>query len=75
MFLPICEKCGKEHDGTYGSGRFCCSYCASIRKSVRLYTPKDNENFLSIPDFPDYMVSDFGNVVKKTFFRSGIVDS
>lgn len=24
----ICEKCGKEHDGTYGSGRFCCKECA-----------------------------------------------
>lgn len=23
----ICENCGKEHDGTYGSGRFCCSSC------------------------------------------------
>jgi predicted nucleic acid-binding Zn ribbon protein len=23
-----CEKCGKEHDGSYGSGRFCSSYCA-----------------------------------------------
>ena len=24
----ICEKCGKEHDGSYGSGRFCCASCA-----------------------------------------------
>lgn len=24
----ICENCGKEHDGTYGSGRFCCKECA-----------------------------------------------
>jgi len=23
-----CENCGKEHDGTYGSGRFCSSKCA-----------------------------------------------
>lgn len=22
-----CEKCGKEHDGSYGSGRFCSSNC------------------------------------------------
>ena len=21
----LCENCGKEHDGLYGSGRFCCS--------------------------------------------------
>ena len=24
----ICENCGKEHDSTYGSGRFCCKKCA-----------------------------------------------
>ena len=23
-----CEKCFKEHDGSYGSGRFCCVACA-----------------------------------------------
>lgn len=32
-----CENCGKEHDGSYGSGRFCslhcrCSYIASTVK-------------------------------------------
>jgi hypothetical protein len=24
----ICENCGKENDGNYGSGRFCCKECA-----------------------------------------------
>lgn len=24
----ICEKCGKDHDGTYTSGRFCSPRCA-----------------------------------------------
>lgn len=24
----ICENCGKEHDGSYGSGRFCSKMCA-----------------------------------------------
>ena len=24
----ICEYCGKEHDGTFGSGRFCSKYCS-----------------------------------------------
>jgi len=27
----ICEKCGKEHDGSYGKGRFCSKSCASSR--------------------------------------------
>ena len=28
MNKKICENCGKEHDGFYGSGRFCSSFCA-----------------------------------------------
>lgn len=27
----ICEKCGKEHDGSFGSGRFCCRSCANSK--------------------------------------------
>lgn len=27
----VCENCGKEHDGTFGSGRFCCRSCANSR--------------------------------------------
>lgn len=26
-----CEKCGKEHDGSFGSGRFCSRSCANSR--------------------------------------------
>ncbi len=26
--MNICENCGKEHDGSYGSGRFCDNKCA-----------------------------------------------
>jgi very-short-patch-repair endonuclease len=29
--MYICEKCNKEHDGSYGSGRFCSSTCAHKR--------------------------------------------
>ena len=27
----ICENCGKEHDGKYGTGRFCCRACSNTR--------------------------------------------
>ena len=27
--MLICEYCGKEHNGEYGSGRFCCKSCAA----------------------------------------------
>lgn len=27
--MAICEQCGKEHEGTFGSGRFCCRNCSN----------------------------------------------
>ncbi len=27
----ICQKCGKEHDGSFGSGKFCSRACANSR--------------------------------------------
>ena len=27
--MSICEQCGKEHDGSFGSGRFCCRSCSN----------------------------------------------
>ena len=29
--MAICEKCGKEHDGSFGSGRYCSGVCAHSR--------------------------------------------
>ena len=29
--MSICERCGCEHDGSYGSGRFCSRSCANKR--------------------------------------------
>jgi len=26
-----CIKCGKEHDGSFGSGKYCCKACANSR--------------------------------------------
>ena len=27
--MLLCEQCGKEHDGTFGSGRFCSRSCSN----------------------------------------------
>lgn len=35
----ICERCGKEHDGSYGSGRFCGKEC-SHKRQLSLETRK-----------------------------------
>lgn len=39
----VCEFCGKEHDGSYGSGRFCCKSC-SRRYSSLVNKEKKNKN-------------------------------
>lgn len=40
----ICENCGKEHDGSYGSGRFCCSSCrVSFTNKHRKRKPLSDE--------------------------------
>lgn len=41
--MKICENCGKEHDGTYGSGRFCSSKC-SKGFSTKAKRKEINEN-------------------------------
>ena len=33
--IKICETCGKEHDGSYGSGRFCSYKCKQKFSSIR----------------------------------------
>ena len=52
----FCEICGKEHDGTYGSGRFCSKSCcskANLRKAnpntshKRTYSNVHKRNLLS----------------------------
>lgn len=37
--MKKCEYCGKEHDGSYGSGRFCCARCA--RKFANQFVDED----------------------------------
>lgn len=38
----ICENCKNDHDGSYGSGRFCSSKCA------RGFSTKNNK-FIALP--------------------------
>jgi hypothetical protein len=44
-----CKKCGKEHDGSFGSGIFCCRSCANSRifteetKLLKSFSAKNSE--------------------------------
>lgn len=40
----ICERCGKEHDGTFGSGRFCSKSCAQSRTWSKEHKHKLSES-------------------------------
>lgn len=39
--MPYCEQCGKEHDGTFASGRFCCRSCSN--KYVALHQSPESK--------------------------------
>ena len=39
----ICEYCGKEHDGSYGSGRFCSKHCRGAFTAKMSKKHKRNE--------------------------------
>lgn len=46
MKTYICENCNKEHDGTYGSGRFCSDHCRRShngKKRLHINCPTTNE--------------------------------
>jgi len=59
--MKKCENCEKEHDGTYGSGRFCSSICArsfstkekriEINEAVSKKLTKDKYNGLTKQQF------------------------
>lgn len=40
--MYVCETCGKEHSGAFGSGRFCCRRCATM-----IIFSKESRNKLS----------------------------
>lgn len=63
-----CIICGKEHDGSFGSGLYCSKSCASIaNKEIEgiNYIPKDGEIFKLIEGTDHYYVSNYGTVISK----------
>jgi len=44
--MKVCERCGKEHDGVYGTGRYCSKKCAFTKNENQLLAirkPKTEE--------------------------------
>lgn len=63
----ICENCNKEHDGSYGSGRFCSSKCARAF-STKIKRKEINEKVsLKLKKNLDSFCKDCGKkLIKKT---------
>lgn len=40
----LCNTCNKEHDGTYGSGKYCCRKCANTRVRTNEVKQKISES-------------------------------
>lgn len=43
--MYVCEYCGKEHDGSYGSGRFCSKKCRGAFTAKMPRKHKRNEMY------------------------------
>jgi hypothetical protein len=53
----ICEYCSKEHDGTYGSGRFCSEKCARGFSSRNKREEINRKVSLKLKRIPDKLCS------------------
>ena len=62
----ICENCGKEHDGSYGSGRFCCKSCAIS------FTNKNRNRTKEQQDIINKKISVVKNLMPQKFVMGGI---
>ena len=44
--MKYCLRCGEEHDGSYGTGRYCCKKCAFTKNENQIRSvsgPKSEE--------------------------------
>lgn len=43
----ICEYCGKEHDGAFGSGRFCSKHCSIAFSNTKRKVSEETKRKIS----------------------------
>ena len=58
-----CENCGNEHDGSYGSGRFCSDYCRRSYSGKKSFEKRD-KNWKSPFLNPEFRKKQIGTVWK-----------
>ena len=61
----ICENCNIEHDGSYGSGRFCSCKCARCFSSKAKRQEINRKVSLKLKKHPDYFCEDCGKKLSK----------
>lgn len=67
--IYICEYCGSEHDGSYGSGRFCSSSC-SRRYSNTFVTEEGRKNQIATLNDPEIREKGYETHRKKNFEKN-----
>ena len=73
--MYICERCGCEHDGTFGTGRFCSSYCQHHREKLIPIKSYEDEIWLPVKGFESsYDVSNYGRVARNVNGRRYIIN-
>lgn len=74
----ICEKCGKEHDGSFGSGRFCSRSCANSRvrpEEIKLKISNSvKQTFLNNPTIREQITDSYKKTIKIRRLKQGIVN-
>jgi len=60
-----CEKCSKEHDGSFGSGRFCSRSCANSRGKRSYETKKKISESLGGKNYAEIIVLEFCKICRK----------
>ena len=71
--MRLCEVCGKEHDGSYGSGRFCSKHCKYVYVGKESAKSEKHKNQLEKNRHHCHKLSPYGTWVCKfcsTIFRT-----
>ena len=56
----ICKTCGKEHDGTYGTGKYCSLSCKNKRDGLKISnTLKETKNKYRLLNPYKFLIKDF----------------
>lgn len=74
--MKTCEKCKKEHNGKFGSGKFCCRACANSRTHSKITKEKMSKSVSdwfvkNPPKRQEYICENCGSNFKSKAIKKG----